>query len=91
MYCCKWPERPIVVSVVLATVSTTPIVTLTVVLAVALPSVALRVTVYTPAAAGVAAVAKVTVPAVPVPGCEKLSVRPVGILVVETVMAPVLP
>jgi len=34
-----------VVSVVLATVRTTPIVTLTVVLAVALPSVALRVTV----------------------------------------------
>jgi hypothetical protein len=44
-----------------------------------------------PAAAGTEEVVKVTVPDVPVPGCEKLAVSPVGKPLALTVMEPEFP
>ena len=91
MNCCRWPERPMVVSVALVTVRTTPTVTVIVVDVLVLPSDAVRVMGYEPAAAGTVEVVNMTAPDVPVPGCVKLAVRPVGRPLVESVMEPVLP
>ena len=82
---------PMVVSTALAIVRTTPTVTETEAVEVALPSVAMSVTGYVPAAVGTAEVVKVTVPVVPVLGCTKAAVSPVGSPEAETVIALVLP
>jgi hypothetical protein len=78
MNCFREPERPMVVSVALATVARIATVTVTVAVAVAVPSVAVSVTGYEPAAAGVPAVANEMEPEVPVPGCVTVAVSPVG-------------